>query len=517
VFATRYRQSRRGSNIRAQDPRPTRPGLIIDLRPLNMYCKDHKLTYETLKHLKNLTRGGDLMVSFDLADGYYTLGIQEEDIYFFMVNYRGTVYRLAGLPIGWKCSCYYFCRLTEVFMRQLRESLPNPTGHNPRLATNQQPTRPTPSRRYLRNSRWRGARLLPYIDDFLLFAESRDAALQLRDRVACLLDRLGLGRNPQKGHMEPTQICEHVDTDRHHNLYVPSPCFEATCNRYPLPDLPTALCTLRTVATTAAARSARQKSTIHVPRHSSSPLLPPRTPRHPRYAHMMGRPGATHLPVKTRPPMVDASPLRQQRPLHFLPHRLPALRQLKLRLGSSVKRAAGSTGLWSAIDQQQHITSKELKATRLAVLSFLPLRPQSPHARRQPSSGGCPQSPYVPVPGYDGRASKTLGTHRHQQHQHPRALYSLRGQRLGRLTEPRNRHGRLAAQPPHLHLLRPPVGPPLLQQVCHAWQLVASPLQLPPPRPHLRSRGLPPSSRQLLDSGDQLVQPTLDTTPRPRP
>jgi hypothetical protein len=114
--------------------------LIIDLRPMNKYCKDHKLTYETLKHLKNLTRAGEWMVSFDLADGYYTLGIREEDRDFFTVNYRGTLYILAGLPMGWKCSSYYFCRLTEVFIRHLREPLPNPTGHTPRLATNQQPT-----------------------------------------------------------------------------------------------------------------------------------------------------------------------------------------------------------------------------------------------------------------------------------------------------------------------------------------------------------------------------------------
>jgi hypothetical protein len=106
------------------------------------------------------------MVSFDLADGFYTLGIREEYKNFFTVNYRGTLYKLAGLPMGWKCSSYYFCRLTKVFIRHLREPLPNPTGHTPRLATNQQPTRPTPSRCYLRNSRWRGARLLPYMDDF---------------------------------------------------------------------------------------------------------------------------------------------------------------------------------------------------------------------------------------------------------------------------------------------------------------------------------------------------------------
>jgi hypothetical protein len=53
------------------------------------------------------------MVSFDLADGYYTLGIREEDRDFFTVNYRGTLYKLAGLPMGWKCSSHYFAGLPK--------------------------------------------------------------------------------------------------------------------------------------------------------------------------------------------------------------------------------------------------------------------------------------------------------------------------------------------------------------------------------------------------------------------
>jgi hypothetical protein len=40
------------------------------------------------------------MVSLDLADGSFTLGIRHENIYFFMVNSRGTLYRLAYLPMG---------------------------------------------------------------------------------------------------------------------------------------------------------------------------------------------------------------------------------------------------------------------------------------------------------------------------------------------------------------------------------------------------------------------------------
>jgi hypothetical protein len=82
----------------------------------------------------------------------------------------------------------------------------------------------------------------------------------------------------------------------------------------------------------------------------------------------MGRPGAAHLPVKMRPPMVDASPLRQQRTLHLLPHRdrLPALRQLRLRLGSSVERAVGSTGFLVSVGPTtaQHLERVEGRATR---------------------------------------------------------------------------------------------------------------------------------------------------------
>jgi hypothetical protein len=43
------------------------------------------------------------------------------------------------------------------------------------------------------------------MDDFLFFTVSTDVALKLRDRVASLLDRLGLGRNHKKGRWEPTQ------------------------------------------------------------------------------------------------------------------------------------------------------------------------------------------------------------------------------------------------------------------------------------------------------------------------
>jgi hypothetical protein len=73
--------------------------LIFDLRELNNYCAEFNLLCETLKHLRHLSRPGACFVSLDLANGYYTLGIREEDRNFFTVNYMGELWRLACLPM----------------------------------------------------------------------------------------------------------------------------------------------------------------------------------------------------------------------------------------------------------------------------------------------------------------------------------------------------------------------------------------------------------------------------------
>eukprot|EP00873_Tetraselmis_striata_P016992 jgi/Tetstr1/437256/TSEL_025986.t1 len=178
--------------------------LIIDLRELNKWCKTFTMSYETLKHLRHLARAGDWFVSMDLADGYYALGIREEDRDFFTVNYRGELWRLACLPMGWTGSSYYFCKLTAAFTDYLRTPLKR---RDPALP----PTAPSkPTRRFLRNTRWRGERLLPYMDDFLFLADSREAALELRVRLSTLQDRLGMLRNPNKGVWEPTQVGPHL-------------------------------------------------------------------------------------------------------------------------------------------------------------------------------------------------------------------------------------------------------------------------------------------------------------------
>jgi hypothetical protein len=173
--------------------------------------------------------------------------------------------------------------------------------------------------------------------------------------------------------------------DRRHMLYFPSPALETTSHCYPLPDPTATACTRRPLATCPTARSAHRKSAISLPRHSGGPLLHVRTARRPRYAHMMARTGATHISTETRSPTMDASPLRQQRTLHLLPDRdrLPALRHLMLRLGSSGERAIRSTGFLVSgiLTTAHHMEGVEGCTTRSPF--------DAPaHARGQSSSGG---------------------------------------------------------------------------------------------------------------------------------
>jgi hypothetical protein len=56
---------------------------------------------ETLHGVRHLTQKWDYMFSFDLQDGFYAMGINPTDRYYFTVNVRGQLYTLAGLPMGW--------------------------------------------------------------------------------------------------------------------------------------------------------------------------------------------------------------------------------------------------------------------------------------------------------------------------------------------------------------------------------------------------------------------------------
>jgi hypothetical protein len=159
--------------------------------------------------------------------------------------------------------------------------------------------------------------------DFLFFADNEDAALQLRDRVASLLDRLGLGRNPKKGHWESTHIYEHLGLQ-----------IDTITSTFRAP--PSQLHAIASLSWTLLQRFSRDGRSLHVRQLAVLAGRPqylymaiPAAHFYLRELHyVMGRTGKTHLSIEARPPLVNASPLRQQRPIHLLPNRdrLHALR-----------------------------------------------------------------------------------------------------------------------------------------------------------------------------------------------
>eukprot|EP00873_Tetraselmis_striata_P005616 jgi/Tetstr1/425880/TSEL_016254.t1 len=130
-------------------------------------------------------------LDLDLQDGFYAVGIAPEDRDFFTVDYRGTLYRLAGLPMGWSMSPDYFCQFTNVLTRALRRNPAEADGT------------PIPRRRF-------GLRMLPYMDDFMFQARTQAEAIWRRDYIERHLSGFGLLRNPNKGVWEPTQKLVHL-------------------------------------------------------------------------------------------------------------------------------------------------------------------------------------------------------------------------------------------------------------------------------------------------------------------
>eukprot|EP00959_Pyramimonas_sp_CCMP1952_P339772 7115781-Pyramimonas_sp.AAC.1 len=96
--------------------------------------------------------------------------------------------------MGWNASPYVFCMLMQPPVRHLR---------SPLLATGL-PT--VPCKKRLRTQKWRGIRLLPFLDDYLFLASTYVEAISIQSHVQANLERLGLNRtNEKKGYWEPVQ------------------------------------------------------------------------------------------------------------------------------------------------------------------------------------------------------------------------------------------------------------------------------------------------------------------------
>ena len=173
--------------------------MVVDLRFLNSHCRQFSMKFETLRSLRTMAKQNDYMISMDLRDGFYAIGIHPEFRDYFTVNYRGTLYRLACLPMGWCASPYVFHTVIKTVVDYLRS--PIPIDHR----------RPTRVLRKRKGRQREGVRLLPFVDDFLFLRQGFQNCLRLRDAIDSVLSTLGLQRHTGKGVWDtPTQCIEHL-------------------------------------------------------------------------------------------------------------------------------------------------------------------------------------------------------------------------------------------------------------------------------------------------------------------
>ena len=160
---------------------------------------------ETLRRLRYITKPNDHFISFDLQDGFYALSIHPKNREAFTVNLDGHLLQLCAWPMGWSLSPYTFHKFTGVFVNKLRdpEATTRP-GCLPNLSAKAK------KKWFRRRHMLKGTRLLPFVDDFAVFATGFDETMRHKDETCALVNSLGLNIHSTKGYHTATQVGEHL-------------------------------------------------------------------------------------------------------------------------------------------------------------------------------------------------------------------------------------------------------------------------------------------------------------------
>ena len=172
----------------AMEPAPQAPGFcsrlfvvqkdlgawrpIIDLSTLVIYIASQRFHMETPQSVLRSIRPGDWMISLDLQDAYLQVLVHPE-------SRRYLHFTMGGVSYQFRVLCFGLTTAPQVFTRLM-----------------------APISAILHCY---GIRMLRYLDDWLILAESRTTCLQARDRLLQVCEELGLQVNFRKSSLIPSQ------------------------------------------------------------------------------------------------------------------------------------------------------------------------------------------------------------------------------------------------------------------------------------------------------------------------
>ncbi len=156
---------------------------ILDLRVLNRAL--HKLPFKMLMHRRMIKciQPQDWFAAIDLKDAYFHVSILPRHRPFLRFAFEGRAWQYRVLPFGLSLSPRVFTKVVEGALTTLREV---------------------------------GVRILNYLDDWLILAQSREQLGDHRDLVLRHLSQLGLRVNWEKSKLSPVQrisfLCVELDS-----------------------------------------------------------------------------------------------------------------------------------------------------------------------------------------------------------------------------------------------------------------------------------------------------------------
>ncbi|KAL0161370.1 hypothetical protein M9458_045095, partial [Cirrhinus mrigala] len=145
---------------------------ILDLRLLNRSVLRLKFRMLTVRQVVSQIRSEDWFVTIDLKDAYFHVSILPQHRKFLRFAFRGEAYQYRVLPFGLALSPRTFTKCVDAALAPLR---------------------------------LQGIRILNYIDDWLILAQSEMVAVQHRDVVLAHMKELGLRLNAKKSVLSPVQ------------------------------------------------------------------------------------------------------------------------------------------------------------------------------------------------------------------------------------------------------------------------------------------------------------------------
>ena len=151
---------------------------IIDLSTLNTYIAFQRFHMETPQSVLCSIRQGDWLISLDLQDAYLQVPVHPE-------SRRYLRFTMGGVPYQFRVLCFGLTTAPRVFTRLM-----------------------APISAILHRY---GIRMLRYLDDWLILAESRTTGIQARDRLLQVCEELGLQVNCRMSSLIPSQDMTYLD------------------------------------------------------------------------------------------------------------------------------------------------------------------------------------------------------------------------------------------------------------------------------------------------------------------